>query len=490
MSENEIFIGNIKGAKGDTGSGLKIIDYYADEPSLKSAVLNPSAGDAYGVGSAYPYDIYIYSQSGVWVNNGPLQGAKAENEFGGFGAGTNATAESGGAIGKGSVTGIGGAVGENSNSGMGGAVGYGASESSGGGAVGNLAKSDGGGGSVGSSAYSLNGGAVGDGANTNSGGAVGFYANSTDGFAGGSNAMTTTGVAVGNSAMTSADGTPATLIDAIQLGTGNNSEAKTFKVYDYKLMNADGTIPDERMPTKAPAGHGLGSVASGTYDDSFNGIFTKGCGFYQIKKAEESPDGTGRWFPVVQISRGNVAGQELGAQMAFLDEGGSENIKMWMRTASLGVFSDWVEMLHAGNLTSKGIPKVINNSYVGTGTHGDSSWGDGCNQIALPSRPLLMIIRRNDIHTPNVIRFSASSTFWGEVNSTSEASGGCIAMKYDASSGVLKWYGDKYTWNFVADLSTGVVTTKVSECSTEDDILASNQLNTAGLTYLYTIFCE
>ena len=61
MPDNEIFIGNIKGAKGDTGSGLKILDYYPSESALYSAVTNPTSGDAYGVGSAAPYQIYIYS---------------------------------------------------------------------------------------------------------------------------------------------------------------------------------------------------------------------------------------------------------------------------------------------------------------------------------------------------------------------------------------------------------------------------------------------
>lgn len=37
-------------------------------------------------------------------------------------------------------------------------------------------------------------------------------------------------------------------IDAIQLGTGTNSTPKTLQVYDYRLMNADGTVPDKRIP--------------------------------------------------------------------------------------------------------------------------------------------------------------------------------------------------------------------------------------------------
>lgn len=70
---------NIKGPKGDTGAGFKVLDYYATASALTSSVTNPSAGDAYGVGTAEPYDIYIYSPTKGWVNNGALQGAKGES---------------------------------------------------------------------------------------------------------------------------------------------------------------------------------------------------------------------------------------------------------------------------------------------------------------------------------------------------------------------------------------------------------------------------
>jgi hypothetical protein len=75
----EILIGNIKGDKGETGSGLKILGYYATLSSLESAVANPNVGDAYGVGSAAPYNIYIYTSDNGWVDNGQLQGAKGDS---------------------------------------------------------------------------------------------------------------------------------------------------------------------------------------------------------------------------------------------------------------------------------------------------------------------------------------------------------------------------------------------------------------------------
>lgn len=67
------------GDKGQDGKGFAILGYYTTLDALQSAISNPSAGDAYGVGSSMPYDIYIYdSVSNSWLNNGAIQGAKGE----------------------------------------------------------------------------------------------------------------------------------------------------------------------------------------------------------------------------------------------------------------------------------------------------------------------------------------------------------------------------------------------------------------------------
>lgn len=69
----------LQGVQGEPGKGLTISGYYATAQALAAAVTNPEAGDAYGVGTAEPYDIYIYDGvTHAWVNNGPLQGAKGE----------------------------------------------------------------------------------------------------------------------------------------------------------------------------------------------------------------------------------------------------------------------------------------------------------------------------------------------------------------------------------------------------------------------------
>ncbi len=68
-----------QGLKGDTGSGFAVLGYFATQAALEAAITLPYAGDAYGIGSAQPYDIYIWDGiNSVWVNNGPLQGAKGE----------------------------------------------------------------------------------------------------------------------------------------------------------------------------------------------------------------------------------------------------------------------------------------------------------------------------------------------------------------------------------------------------------------------------
>ena len=64
-----------KGDKGDTGSNFTILGYFDTLAALQAAVPNPKAGDAYGVGTADPYNIYIWdSVHSKWVNNGNLQG--------------------------------------------------------------------------------------------------------------------------------------------------------------------------------------------------------------------------------------------------------------------------------------------------------------------------------------------------------------------------------------------------------------------------------
>lgn len=70
-SEKEIARQNIGAGTVDTG--LVIKGYYDTAADLESAHPMASEGDAYMVGTAAPYDVYIWDNVGFqWVNNGPL----------------------------------------------------------------------------------------------------------------------------------------------------------------------------------------------------------------------------------------------------------------------------------------------------------------------------------------------------------------------------------------------------------------------------------
>lgn len=61
--------------KGDPGTDFTIKAYYESISALESAVPTPAYGDAYGVGTSAPYDIYVWDAvRSEWVNNGQIQG--------------------------------------------------------------------------------------------------------------------------------------------------------------------------------------------------------------------------------------------------------------------------------------------------------------------------------------------------------------------------------------------------------------------------------
>jgi hypothetical protein len=195
----------------------------------------------------------------------------------------------GGAVGQEAVAGSGGAVGlfaivtdfgYSPPYAGGGAVGWSAETGGGGGAVGSFAQSDGfggavgadateeiGGGAIGWSSYTMAGGAVGYLSHSSFGGAVGQSANeSGNGFAGGEcsitangggavgqDAVNDAGFSGGNYAICSADGTiSGTPIDAIQLGTGSNTNLQTMQVYSNVLLDVTGRIPSARAFADLP----------------------------------------------------------------------------------------------------------------------------------------------------------------------------------------------------------------------------------------------
>lgn len=58
---------------GRVSGGFIILGYYATLSALQGAVLSPAIGDAYGVGAAAPYLIYVWDGA-AWRDNGTLKG--------------------------------------------------------------------------------------------------------------------------------------------------------------------------------------------------------------------------------------------------------------------------------------------------------------------------------------------------------------------------------------------------------------------------------
>ena len=66
--------GELDGADGRSFTIRGFYDTYAD---MIAHAADPQAGDAYGVGTVLPYDIYLWDDlNGVWKNNGPIQSGK------------------------------------------------------------------------------------------------------------------------------------------------------------------------------------------------------------------------------------------------------------------------------------------------------------------------------------------------------------------------------------------------------------------------------
>lgn len=53
-------------------TGFKVIDYFDTYDELIAAITDPVPGAAYGVGTAAPYDVYVYGETSGWTNIGPI----------------------------------------------------------------------------------------------------------------------------------------------------------------------------------------------------------------------------------------------------------------------------------------------------------------------------------------------------------------------------------------------------------------------------------
>ena len=70
-----VALSDITGPQGRPGKDFQILGYYDTIADLRTAIILPEPGEAYGVGTAAPYPIYIWDAvSQDWVNNGAIQG--------------------------------------------------------------------------------------------------------------------------------------------------------------------------------------------------------------------------------------------------------------------------------------------------------------------------------------------------------------------------------------------------------------------------------
>lgn len=148
------------------------------------------------------------------------------------------------------------------------------------------------GGAAGWQAVAFDGGAVGDGAASDDGGAVGKSAKAGDGFAGGKNAFATD------------DGTlTGTRIDAIQLGSGGNTNPLSLQIYGYQLMSSAGFVPVARLnsiPTNA-----LDATADLAYRNlATNTIGASGSGYHALT----NDAGVIKWVPFTPGTGGTSTG--------------------------------------------------------------------------------------------------------------------------------------------------------------------------------------
>ena len=62
------------------GRDFQILGFYESLEALRAAVETPERGDAYGVGTEAPYQIYVYDGlNDRWVNNGSIQGPRGDD---------------------------------------------------------------------------------------------------------------------------------------------------------------------------------------------------------------------------------------------------------------------------------------------------------------------------------------------------------------------------------------------------------------------------
>lgn len=319
------------------------------------------------------------------------------------------------------------------------AIGYKAQASLGG-AAGNTSKAD-------------EGGAVGYGANTNHGGAVGKDAQSMHGGAVGRNAVTRLGAAIGDGAQTvDAEGNA---ITAIQLGTGTNTEEGTAKFFDYTMMNADGTIPHERIPE--------------------GGITTEKIADYAVTQAKIAANA----INASRLANGAVTKEKLGAELAAEVEAKAEQTALTAeaeaRAAADAELEDskadkialgsYYTKTEADDLLEDKVDMSSLSSYY-TKTETDTKIAEA--QSLIPTRHVV-----DELPTENI---DTNGTYWVPVDDPDEQN---LYTEYAYINGAWEVIGNPQKVDLSDYYTKTDVDGKLSQYSTKTEVNALNSTVTA-----------
>ena len=478
----EYLLGNIKGPKGDDGTSFKISGYYPTLDELMFAIPYPESGDAYGVGSTHPYEIYIYSPKNGWVNNGTIQGVKGEK----------------GDRGEQGIPGIQGLQGEKGDKGDQGIQGE---------------KGDKGDKGDKGEAFTYDmftqeqladlKGEKGE-AGTNG----------TDGT-NGTNATIT-------GATATVDGTSGTPSVTITVGGSESQRSFDFAFSGLKgekgadgkdgVDGKDGSDATVDINNEAPTFSDVSTLSTITSGEKIPSVFGK------IKLAitnliSHLADTTkhitasertawGNKAPIAHATSDTTYGVGTSSNYGHLKITDAVNSTATDTAASakaVKLIADTLSSLQTSVTSlqnSDANVQIVSSSYVGTGTYVNgqetpTNIAAGQNKLTFPAFPRVVLIKKrssyrvNAVIMPNPTTKEVSFVTYGDSKWYQGRCSGSVA-----SDNSLTWYALTQVWKYKANLTTGDVSVELESLASDSyHLKAYGQLNESGVTYDYVAIC-